>query len=111
MSKKNKKKKGMAESTNKKKLILRLQKHQAFSDDTAKTLKELGLAEGNKFERHIEVLISEGTLKKETKAEVTRYWIIKDKISKKKKSGTGNFLVIWLLSSFVVLLIFVVVFK
>lgn len=110
MSQKNKKKKGQAESTNKTRLLNRLQKFGAYSPETAKAFKELGLNDFKKFDRHIELLESEGTIKTEGKGENMKIWANKDKIKPKKKSDNSSFLLIWFLSTFVLIFIFILVF-
>ena len=108
MSQKSKKKKGKAESSNKMKILLRLQKYEAFSPERAKSLKELGLTDTKKYERHLEILEAEGIIKKETKTDNPRFWVIKDKIKKKSKSNSTTFFIFWFGSTFVLLFIFLV---
>ena len=110
MSQKNKKSKGKAESANKKRVLLRLQKHEAYSEETAKTLKEVGLGDTHRYERHLEQLIAEGYVKQEDKSDITRYWVVKNKVVPKKGSGYGNMLLLWLGSSVVVLVIIIIIF-
>jgi predicted transcriptional regulator len=111
MSKKNKKNKGKSESTNKTRILLRLQKSEAFSQESAKTMKELGFSDAKKYERHLELLESEGLIKKDTRSDNQKYWLIKDKIKPKKKSGNSSFVIIWFASTFVLLFIFVLFFQ
>ena len=110
MSKKNKKKKGKAESSNKTRILLRLQKYQAFSPQTAKSMKELGFADTKKFERHLEVLESDKIIKREESGDTVRYWANKDKIKPKKTSNTTLFILFWLGSTVVIFLIIYVLF-
>lgn len=109
MSKKDKKKKGQAESTNLTRIIKRLEKYEAFSPETAKSMKELGLTDTKKFERHLELLEAQGKIKREGKGDSIKIWANKDKIKKKKSSNTNTFMIFWLGSTLVIFFIVFVV--
>ncbi len=111
MSQKNKKKKGKAESSNKTRILLRLQKFEAFSPDTAKSLKELGLTDTKKFEKHLESLEAKGKIKREGKGESTKIWANKDKIKPKKSSNTNNSFMLGIGLTFIILFLVFVIFQ
>ncbi len=102
MAKKDKKKKGKAESSKKTLIIKRLQKLEAFTPDTAKSLKELGFSDSKRYERHLEALEGDKIIKKEGSLDNTKYWVNKDKIKPKGSSNTSMFLIFWLGSTFVI---------
>ena len=111
MSQKDKEKKGQAESTNKTRLLLRLQKFEAFTPDTAKSFKELGLCDFKKYERHIELMQSDGIIRTEGTSDKMKIWVNRDKIKPKKKSNNSQFLIIWFISTFVLLMILILIFQ
>ena len=110
MSKKKKKKKGQAESSNKTRILLRLQKYQAFSPQTAKSMKELGFTDSKKFERHLEALEGDKIIKREGTSDNVRYWANKDKIKPKSTSNTTIFILFWLGSTVVIFLLVFILF-
>ena len=111
MSSKNKKKKAQAESSKQTIILNRLQNNEAFSPETAKSLKELGLTDLKKYDRHLDVLEGKGIIRKEGKGDNVKIWANKDKIKPKKKSSTTNFLIFWLGSTVVIFFLVFVVFN
>lgn len=111
MPSKNKKKKGQAESTKQTLILNRLQNNDAFSPETAKSLKELGFTDSKKYERHLEMLEGKGIIKKEGKGDNLKIWANKDKIKPKKSSSTNNFILFWLASTVVIFFIVFVILK
>ena len=109
MSKKDKKKKGKAESSNKTRILKRLQKFEAFSSETAKSMKELGLTDMKKFDRHLDLLEAEGKIKRDGKGDSQKIWANKDKINKKNSSSANNFMIFWLGSTLVIFFIVFVI--
>ena len=107
--KKKSKKDSKAEPANKKRFLMKLQKQNAFSEESAKSLKEIGITDLKKFERHIEVLESEGKIKRTGTPNNYRYWASKSKLAPKKKSGSSSFLMIWFVTTFVLLFVFVLI--
>lgn len=109
MAKKNKTKR--VESTQKKRIIIKLQKFEAYSKESSKSLKEIGLSDKKKFEKHLDVLESEGVLKKHGNSDNYKYWIAKNKIKGKEGKNSSSFLIIWFVSTFVLLFIFILFFS
>ena len=108
MAKKDKKK-SIAEPANKTRILLKLQKMNAYSDDSAKSLKELGLTDKKKFDTHLEMLESEGKIKKIGNPGNFRYWVNEKKTSPKKKGTNTSFFLIWMVSTFVVIFLVLLV--
>lgn len=103
-------KKHKSQPANRTRVILKLQKHGALSQETAMTLKELGLGDHKRFGQHLEVLEADKVIKSEGSGENARYWLQKGKAESKKEGGTSSFLFFWLTSTvvlFVVVLMFV----
>lgn len=111
MSQKKKKKKAQSESSKKTVILNRLQKFEAFSADNAKSLKELGINDPKRYERHLEALEGDKIIKKEGSTDNARYWAVKDKLKPKKSSNTNMFILFWLGSTVIIFIIVLFLFK
>ena len=111
MSQKKKKKKAQSESSKKTVILNKLQRFEAFSPDSAKTLKELGINDPKRYERHLEALEGDKIIKKEGSTDNARYWAVKDKIKPKKSSNTPMFIFFWLGSTVIIFLLVYLLFQ
>ncbi|MHA1983582.1 MAG: hypothetical protein ACW967_04435 [Candidatus Hodarchaeales archaeon] len=88
-------------STQKQRILNRFQRYEVYTEQTAKTLKQMDLSD-KKYSSFIENLTTDGTLKSETREGITRYWLKTDKIKPKEKKDS------FLLSIVVFSVVFVV---